>query len=117
MGQGTFVGANVKRAVLAIDDSGGTSKNEVVADPGDGFVVVVYAALLSFNTKDMLVLFESNGVAVSGPLYADANGGFVLPFMELGWIRGSASNNLQLTTGAVGKIGGVLLYGVEQAAS
>jgi hypothetical protein len=83
-----------------------------------GLRIVVYGVACLAGGTATNVTFNtatggSNGVAISMLFANAANGGFVLPYSEVGWFSTLAGDYLTCTTGAGSTTGVQVTYGFE----
>lgn len=76
----------------------------VAAGDANSKIIVTSVVINQGDTTPSSVTFNSKGsgagTAISPPLKAAANGGFVLPLNEAGWFGTIAGQGLTVTTGA-----------------
>src|SRR3954463_13994768 len=76
----------------------------LIAAPTGSRIIVTSVVINQGDTTPSTVTFNSKGAgagtAISPPLKAAANGGFVLPVNDAGWFGTNAGEGLSVTTGA-----------------
>lgn len=89
----------------------------LVAASGTAKIVVTSVVINQGDTTPSTVTFNSKGsgagTAISPPLKAAANGGFVLPLNEAGWFSTVAGQALTVTTGAGSTTGIIVTYTLD----
>ena len=98
----------------AYDAVAASQTDSVLVAAGAGKIVVTSVVINQGDTTPSTVTFNSKGsgagTAVSPPLKAAANGGFVLPHNESGWFATNKDEALTVTTGAGSTTGIIITY-------
>lgn len=101
-------GRGVKNAFDSIAAS--ASDSSLVAAVTGKKIRVLAVVINQGDTTPSTVTFNSASAAISPALKAAANGGFVLPYNEVGWFETVAGEALTVDTGAGSTTGVIVVY-------
>lgn len=103
----------------AYDAIAASATDSVLIAAATGSKIVILAVVINQgDTTPSTVTFNSKGsgagTAISPPLKAAANGGFVLPRNEGGWFATNNGEGLTVTTGAGSTTGVIVTYKLDR---
>jgi len=84
--------------------------NTLIAAVSSKKIRVLACSLIAADATTIRFEDGAGGTALSGQMQVAANGGFVLPYSEVGWFETTAGTLLNLELSAANSVDGVLVY-------
>ena len=101
---------NFGTVTFAAVSASSSGDNTLVAAVTGKKIRVLQVFLLAAAAVDVRFEDGAGGTALTGVMSLAANGGFVMPFSEIGWMEGSAATLLNLELGGAVQVSGVIAY-------